>query len=216
MVSVNPAQTNSVADLNTLKLIKAQSRVQPIRDVVQPTVDTTMSDRFLTIADLAKKYLDIKAGRGGQDAADQGAPSHVGNGQKPLTTDEQAAERANFERYFQRRDDDDRANFSKKVTDLLSQNDFYKNDPSFQAALKNGTLSIESGSVVGIKDSTRTILYDDNGYYAGAKQSGFETSDDIWAKIENLNGRFVSKTDGKNVAIGQMNQLSFYATWPAS
>ncbi len=134
---------------------------------------------------------------------------------RSLNAGERATEKANFEAYYQAQDDDDRANFSQKVTDLLLQNDLYRNDPSFQAALKNGTLSIQSGDVIGLTDSSRTLTFNNDGYYAGVKTTGFETPKDIWAKIENVNGRYISKADGKNVAIGLMNQLSFYVTWPS-
>ncbi len=214
MVSVGPAGFNAITGRNTLLLFKAPSDSKVATKVNTPTIDATFGNQLSIIAGLAAKFLDLK-NHGDTTSSTSAAPPHVGDGVRSLNAGERATEKANFEAYFQAHDDDDRANFSQKVTDLLLQNDLYRNDPSFQAALKNGTLSIQSGDVIGLTDSSRTLTFNNDGYYAGVKTTGFETPKDIWAKIENVNGRYISKADGKNVAIGLMNQLSFYVTWPS-
>lgn len=216
MLSVTSAAFNAIAGTNTLSLFKTQSEDKTAAKVVTPTIKATSSDRLSLIADLAAKLIDLKSDHADADTTTPATPPRIGDRIRPLTTEERAAEKANWEAYYQAQDDRDHVNFPGKITALLLQNDLYKNDPSFQAALKNGTLSVESGEVIGLSPSTRTLFFSDGGYYAGVSGSGFETPKDIWSKIETIDGRFVSKSDGKNVAIGLMNSTTFYVTWPSA
>jgi hypothetical protein len=209
-MSVSPVGLSAFARWNSLSLFKTAS--EPPANLIAPMVEADVRSHISIIANLAAKLIDLKTGGDGIDSSR--ATLRPGDGLRELTTPEKAAEKANIEAYYQEQDDAHLATFSQDVVDALLNNDLYKNDPSFQAALKSGTLSVERGDIHGLQNSTRTILFNDQGYSAGVKSSGFEVSKDIWTKIENVDGHFISKADGKNVAIGLMNELSFWVTWP--
>lgn len=186
-----------------------------MRVTLKPTVQVATGNQLSIIADLAAKLIDLKSGEQRIAGSTLLPASRVGDGIRALTAEERETERARKVAFYQKIDDDTRENFVEKVKDLLLQNDLYKNDPSFQAALKEGTLSVQNGEVIGFTVRPQTLIFNVNGYYAGVKGAEIEAPKDLWTKIENVDGRFVSKFDGKNVAIGQINQMSFYVTWPS-
>lgn len=213
MISIGPAGFNARPRIDTLQLLKP-SGSNLTSTTVKPTVQVASGNQLSIIADLAAKLINLKNGEQETASATLIRSPRIGDGIRPLTTEEREMERARKLAFYQKIDDDTQAHFDKKVTDLLLQNDLYKNDPSFQAALKDGTVSIQNGEVIGFAVRPRTLIFDDNGYYAGVKGAEVEAPKDLWTKIQNIDGRFISKIDGKNVAIGQINQMSFYVTWP--
>jgi hypothetical protein len=216
MVSVSPARFNATALTNTLSLFKSSAEKKTVAGTAQPTIQMTTADRLAAVADLAAKLINLKNGDVG-DSSSTRLGSHASDRSRPLTEEERAVEKANWEGFYQTMDDDERTNFPERVKQALLQNDLYKNDPTFQAALKNGTLSIREGGVeFGQNIAPRELVFNDSGHYEGVRYSGYTVSERIWDKIENVDGRLVSKADGKNVAIGATGMMSFFVTWPSS
>jgi hypothetical protein len=215
MVSVSAAGFNAITSANTLSLFKRSEDDKTAAKVVTPSVQASTADRLGAIADLAAKLIDIKNGDSGDSSSIRVGPRSVGDRVRPLTAEERATEKANWEAFYQGIVDEARANLPEKVTESLLQNDLYRNDPTFQAALKNGTLSIQEGDSFGQSVAPKELVFDDKGYYTGVRSDGYTVSDRIWDTIENVDGRFVAKADGKNVAIGAVNGVTFFATWPS-
>ena len=128
MVSVTSAAFNSITSANTLSLFKPQSEDKAAPKIVTPTIRATSGDQLSLIADLAAKLIDLKSGRADAASSAPAYPPRIGDRVHPLTTEERAAEKANWEAYYQAMDDQDGVNFPEKVKNLLLQNDLYKND----------------------------------------------------------------------------------------
>jgi hypothetical protein len=222
MVSVSAAGFNAITSANTLSLFKPSENDKTAAKVITPSVQASTADRLGAIADLAAKLIDIRNGGAGGVAdgrtpgqtSEFAKPERIGDGKRPLSPQERAAEKANWEAYYKAQDDALRAEFPQKVKEVLLQNELYSNDPSFQAALKNGTLEIRDGKTIGIEMAPREIIFDDNGYRTGVRSDGMRTTKNIWNSIESVDGKFYSRADGKNAAIGALGRETFYVTWP--
>jgi hypothetical protein len=223
MVSVSAAGFNAITSANTLSLFKRSEDDKTAAKVVTASVQASTADRLGAIADLAAKLIDIKNGKA-VDAADGGTfgqtseefakPERIGDGKRPLSAQERAAEKANWEGYYKAYDDALRANFPEKVKEFLLQGEAYSSDPSFQVALKNGTLEVRDGKTIGIEVAPTEVLFNENGYYAGVRSDGMKITKNIWDSIESVDGKFYSRADGRNAAIGAMGSETFYVTWP--
>jgi hypothetical protein len=99
-------------------------------------------------------------------------PDAAGPGDRPLTKAERAAEKANWEAYYNGMDQDVVQDFSTFALEAAKQS--YSDDPSFQQALKDGTVNIQRGEEVGwtITDGGDQIIYDADGYYSGVSGGG--------------------------------------------
>jgi hypothetical protein len=201
---------------NTLDLFKTQQQPATKAAVLTPSVDAGSGGHAKAIADLAAKLIDIKSGTGG-DTSETERPPRIGDGVRPLSPEERATEKANWEAFYQAQDDAERTNWPQKVKDLLLQNELYSDDPSFQAALKNGTLEIEDGKTIGLDVAPREIVFDNNGQYAGVKHAGSVTDfAKLWDNVEYIDGKLHAKADGQNAAIGATGSMTFFVTWPKS
>jgi hypothetical protein len=132
---------------------------------------------------------------------------------RPLTSAERAQVKAEWEGFYKRIDDDLRANFDKVIPDFLMTSDLYAKDQSFIDAYKNGTLKVQHGEdVADIPVIPWKIFSDANGNFAGSAAP--QTSmGNLAALVQIQDGRTVTKSDGKNAAIGEVNGQTFLVTW---
>jgi hypothetical protein len=216
VVSLSKLGLQAINAQNTLSLFKApQEGKTTAGATLPPTIRTTSANGLNAIADLAAKLVDIKSGASSSTSFMPEYPPEIGDGQRPLTSEERAAEKANWEAFYAAQDTDVRENFSERVMEELSRrNDIDMDDPSFQAALKNRTLSIESGETIGMINPKREVFFNSDGYYAGGSLGSMETGKNFWNHVELIDGQLYSKADGKHAATGFTGQYSFYVTWP--
>ena len=108
--------------------------------------------------------------------------------------------------------------FSQNLTPIALEfaQEGYGDDPSFQRAIKNGTVTVQRGEDVGwtISGGERNIIYDSDGYYSGVSGGG-----DEYSGYENLavwkDGKTYAAADTNvRVARIQINSYPVYITWP--
>ena len=231
IIMVTISALSRTISANSLQLFKTAPSSTPQASTAIPTVRIYDDPSRSTIAQLAAKLFAIKADhssaksqssdRSGAstsaytritDKWNNAVPRGVGK-DGPLTSAEKAEERAAFENYYKGIDNDIKANFDQVIPDLLLSNDLYVNDQRFQDAYKNGTLKIQHGEEVAkIPTTERQIIFNSDGRYAGVASA--ETSmENLGNLVEMRDGRMVTKADGKNAAIGGINNMTFFVTW---
>lgn len=236
MVSVNSATLNAITAANTLSLFKDASQTKATTAVQEaPTIQASSSSRMSAIADLPAKLVDIKkatkesnvavttSGGGtwnesvyGDDVYIPPLPEQIGDGTRPLTEAQRAENKANWEAWEKKFSVDDvAANFHDRAIDALMRNEYYANDPSFQDAVKNDTLTITRGDEVGLENpGMLPLIFDDNGYYFGSGGGGKVWRNAVPESVAKIVGGRLMAADGQRAASGFVNALSFYVTWP--
>jgi hypothetical protein len=219
MVSVNPFGFNPATATNTLSLFKDAPDAQVSARIVAPSIVASKGNQLSTIADLAAKLIDIKSGNGRDANADESRPTpgHAGDGSRPLTAAERAAEKANWEGYYGAMQGDVVANLPEKAIEAMLTVDYYANDPSFQEAIKNGTVTVRRGDEVGIANPPPlNISFDNDGYYQGVLGGGSYSLNPPADLASMVEGRLIARADGQNAAVGGIGSVSYYVTWPRS
>lgn len=239
MVSVSSTAFSASMAARTVVLLKIQPVQPPTSRGVTPTVQVaTTSDSLATIASLIEKLIDIQSGASSsKDVSSASAaqsddpwensptgklsakwsqltPKAAGPGDRPLTKAEKAAEKANWEAYYGGIDQDVVQDFSTFALEAAKLS--YSDDPSFQLALKNGTVTVQRGEDVGwtITGGKTTIIYDSDGYYSGGSGGG-----EKYNGYDNLAVWKDGKTYAANDASLQVARIGInghpaYITWP--
>lgn len=231
IVMVTVSSLSRTISVSSLQLFKSAPSSTPRASTAIPTVQAYTDPSHSAIAQLAAQLFAIKADHSiakSQSSEQSGASTSAyarivdkwsnavprGAGKDgPLTAAEKATEKAAFGDYYTGLDDDFKANFDQVIPDLLLSNDLYANDQSFQDAYKNGALKIQHGEeAVKIPTTERQIFFNSDGRYAGVASA--ETSmENLGNLVEMRDGRMVTKADGKNAAIGGINNMTFFVTW---
>jgi hypothetical protein len=239
MVSVSSTAFSASMAARTVALLKIQPVQPPISRGMTPTVQVAATkDSVAIIAGLINKLMDIESSASSSKGVPSASaaqsddpwansafgklsekwskltPESAGPGDRSLTRAEKAQEKANWEAYYNGMDQDVVQDFSTFALAAAKQS--YGDDPSFQQALKDGTVKIQRGEEVGwtITNGGDQIIYNTDGYYSGVSGGGgkFHGYDNlaVWK-----DGKTYAAADASlQVARIAINNHPAYITWP--